>query len=360
MDVVAAAVGIAVNDLRACEDGHGLSAPRIAQIAALYGFSEQDLLDGALEDSAVSVLLRGDPAANELILHLGRFAAICHEQTVLEDLLGMSARGRVAGFAPAGIPTLPAHKQGEDLARRTRELLQLGIAPIRSMSGLLLELGIRLVWTDRLSEDVYGLSLHDPTVGPSVIANFNGRKQQWWTLRSTLAHELCHVLYDRVPAAPLGIASRRDQRGDVEQRANAFGVHFLAPRVGIQQLLMDRGARPYELDRTDVHAVMMHFGFGKDAATWHLKHLDWITESQRVSLVQKRYPTEPEDDVESPHAQPDLRPFIELGVPWERLGLVRPAVTAYGRGLITLGRLREALGLDPFVDVRAALDPLDP
>ncbi|HEX2685178.1 MAG TPA: hypothetical protein VHN14_01105 [Kofleriaceae bacterium] len=102
---------------------------------------------------------------------------------------------------------------------------------------------------------------------------------------------------------------------------------------------------------------MMHFGFGKDAATWHLQHLDWITENQRIALVQKRYPTEPEDDIESPHSQPDLRPFIELGVPWERLGLVRAAVTAYGRELITLGRLREALGLDPFVDVTPALDP---
>src|SRR5262249_47892385 len=135
VDVVAEAVGVAANDLRACEDGHGLNAARIAQFTALYGFSEEDLLEGTLEDSAVSVLLRGDPAANELIFHLGRFAAICHEQTILEDLLGISARGRVAGFAPAGIPTSPAHKQGEDLARRSRELLQLGTAPIRSMSG---------------------------------------------------------------------------------------------------------------------------------------------------------------------------------------------------------------------------------
>lgn len=44
----------------------------------------------------------------------------------------------------------------------------------------------------------------------------------------------------------------------------------------------------------------------------------------------------------------------DLGVQLERLGLVRPAVTAYERGLITRGRLLESLGLSPF----APIDPL--
>jgi Zn-dependent peptidase ImmA (M78 family) len=355
IEIAAAASGLTEELVRGCEDGSDLTAARVASLATIYGYSEESLLLGKPYDTSVSVLLRGDPRAAELILHLGRLASICREHTFLEDLLGMPARGRVAGFAPAGPPPPPPFQHAEELANRTREELDLGQAPIRSVSGLFEELGIRLVWTDQLPETIHGMSLHDPALGPSVIANLTGRRQAWWTLRSTLAHELCHILYDRQPAAPLGIASRRDQRDDIEQRANAFGIYFLAPREGVQRLLMSRGCRPYTLDRTDVHAVMMHFGLGKEATTFHLKHLDWLTAEQRADLLAHRYPTEPADDTESPDAQPDLQPYISLGVDLERLSLVRPAVRAYERGLITSGRLREALQLSPFAELEPVL-----
>jgi Zn-dependent peptidase ImmA (M78 family)/transcriptional regulator with XRE-family HTH domain len=355
LESTAAAAGLSVDLVRRCEQGRDLSAGAIACLAATYGYSEDGLLGGEVRETAVSVLFRGDPRADELAAHLGRLAAICREQTQLEDLLGIPARGRVVGFAPAGPPAPRPWRQSEALAISTRNELGLGVAPIRSMSGLFEELGIRLVWTDRLPEEVQGVSLHDPDVGPSVIANLNGRRHVWWTLRSTLAHELCHILYDRQPAAPLGIASRRDQRDDLEQRANAFGVYFLAPRDGVRRLLMARGCRPYELDRTDVHAVMSHFGLGKEAATAHLMHLDWITNEQRHTLLTHRYPAEPQDNAESPDVQPDWAPYLALGVDLERLSVVRTAERAYERGVITLGRLREALGLSPFADLEAAL-----
>lgn len=356
LDVAADAVGLTRDELAACEAGSGLTSRRLAALGEIYGLAEEELAGtGKLSDTAVSALLRGDPQGNELAPHLGRFASICRERTRLEDLLGAPARGRVPAFSPAGEPTSPPHAQGEVLARHVRQELDLGLSPIRSMTSLLSDLGIRLVWTDRLDESIQGISLNDPKVGPSIVANVRGRQRLWWTLRSTLAHELCHVLFDRVPAAPLGLASRRAQREPIEQRANAFGIYFLAPREGVARFLMDRGSRPYELDRHDVHALMMHFGLGKDAATLHLKHIDWITVEQRADLLQRRYPTEPEADVESPEAQPGLSRFIELGTPLERLGLVWPALAAHSRGLITEGRVREALGLDPFVDLSAAL-----
>ena len=355
LESAAAATGLSIDLVRRCEQGRDLAAGYIAKLAATYGYSEEGLLGGDVRETSVSVLFRGDPRADDLAAHLGRLAAICREQTQLEDLLGIPARGRVAGFAPAGPPAPPPWRQSEALAISTRNELDLGVAPIRSMSGLFEELGIRLVWTDRLPEEVQGVSLHDPEVGPSVIANLNGRRHLWWTLRSTLAHELCHILYDRQPAAPLGIASRRDQRDDLEQRANAFGVYFLAPREGVRRLLMARGCRPYELERTDVHAVMSHFGLGKEAATAHLMHLDWITGEQRDHLLAHRYPAEPQDDAESPDVQPDWAPYLALGVQLERLSVVRTAERAYERGVITLGRLREALGLSPFADLEAAL-----
>lgn len=347
----ARAIGITESELLDAEKGMGLTASRVHALSTVYGLAEEELFSETFKDTAVRVLLRGDPRSDQLILHLGRLASICREQTLLEELLGQPSRGHVNMFAPAGEPRPPAYIQAEELAKQARTLLNLGTAPIRSMSSLFQEVGIRLVWTDSLPEEIQGLSLHDLRLGPSVVVNLRGRRDQWWTLRSTLAHELCHILFDRVPEQPLGIASRKDQHELIESRANAFGIYFLAPRESVWKLLTDRGRRPSELDQKDVHALMLYFGLGKEGATWHLKHLDWITEEQRKFLMSRKYPTEPNADVESPSSQSDLIPFMELGVEWERLGLVRPAVTAYERGLITRGRLRETLGLSPFADI---------
>ncbi|MCA9677041.1 MAG: helix-turn-helix domain-containing protein [Myxococcales bacterium] len=355
VETAASAAELPPDLVREVERGQGLTAGRVAALANVYGYSEEDLLDDAPLETAVSVLLRGDPHADDLALHLGRLTAVCREYTQLEDLLGSPAQGRIVGFPPAGPPAPPPWRHGEELATLTRSKLDLGIAPIRSMSALLEQLGVRLVWTDRLPEELQGLSLHDPLVGPSIVANTNGRVHQWWTLRTTIAHELCHILYDRVPTAPLGIASRRNQRDDLEQRANAFSVYFLAPREGVRALLMSRGCLPFQLHRSDVHAVMMHFGLGKEAATAHLLHLDWISRPQREGLLGLSYPTEPEDDSESPESQPDLARYLELGVPLERISLVRVAERAHERGVITTARFREALGLSPFADLRSVL-----
>jgi len=355
VEIAARAAELTPEIVRAVERGQALTAGRIAALANVYGYSEEDLLDDAPAETSVSVLLRGDPHAEDLALHLGRLTAVCREYTQLEELLGSPAQGRIVGFSPAGPPVPPPWRHGEELATHTRKELGLGIAPIRSMSALLEQLGVRLVWTDLLPEEVQGLSLHDPLVGPSIVANINGRRHMWWTLRTTIAHELCHILYDRVPTAPLGIASRHNQRDDLEQRANAFSVYFLAPREGIRALLMSRGSIPFQLHRSDVHAVMMHFGFGKEAATAHLLHLDWISRPQRDKLLDRSYPTEPEDDSESPHSQPDLATYLGLGVPLERVSLVRVAERAHERGVITTGRFREALGLSPFADLRSVL-----
>lgn len=357
---VAQAAGLSLEALRDIEDGRPAKARVLVQLAAVYGLTEVDLF--APEPpavTAVSALLRGETDKEELALHLGRLAMICREQTELENMLGISSRGQVTRFPPAGVPPEPAFEQAENLADRVRKALNLGISPIRSMSQLVSELGIRLIWTDPLSEDIKGLNFNDPRVGPSIVINVgrsNTRRRPWWSLRSTIAHELCHVLFDRIPAAPFGIVSRRKSYPPIEQRADAFAYYFLAPREEIDRFLREsRGRVPFALDRNDVQAVANHFAIGIEAATWHLKHLGWISEVQRQQLIKFKYPTEPELDTESPWADSALAPFIELGVSLERLGLVPLATAAYSRGQITEARLRESLDLSPFVDLTSVL-----
>jgi hypothetical protein len=43
-----------------------------------------------------------------------------------------------------------------------------------------------------------------------VVINVGSpRPRAWWSLRSIIAHELCHVLFDRIPTAPFETMSRR-------------------------------------------------------------------------------------------------------------------------------------------------------
>ena len=351
----AKAADLSIEEVRAAEEGRPVRARVLVRLAAAYGLTETDLIDSdPPATTAVSTLLRGVAEdKTELARSLGRLALVCREQTALENVLGITARAAVTRFAPAGPPTEPSYVQAEFLANQVRQTLSLGSAPIRSMSQLLNELGVRLIWTDKLDEQIRGLSLDDGRVGPSVVINVGKHKHHpWWSLRSTIAHELCHVLFDRIQTAPFGTVSRRKSNLSIEQRADAFAYYFLAPREGVARFLRESlGRVPQDLDRNDIQAFANHFAIGIEAATWHLKNLGWLSEAQRSALVKMNYPIEPELDTESPWANTALKPFIDKGVELERLGLAHLAVTALSRGQITEGRLREALGLSPFTEL---------
>jgi Zn-dependent peptidase ImmA (M78 family) len=352
LEVVATAADVPRDRLLGAEQGTPIAGHELARVAEVLGLSDVELAaEAPLPRTAVGVLLRGDEGRLGLAPHLGRFAAVARDMDELESALGVASRGIVAGFTPAAAPQTLPFEQGEWLANELRKRLDLGTAPIRSMSDLVGHMGIRLLWTEALDEDVHGLALYDPRRGSSVVVNLRGRQSAWWTVRSTIAHELCHVLFDRVPAEPLGVVSRAGDRQSTEQRANAFSVYFLAPREGVARFLVERGRQPLDVDQYDVHALMTHFALGKEATTWHLKNLGWIDEETRLKLLHASYPVEPSADVESPSQRPPLDRWLKVGVPLERIELVEPALAAYHREKITLGRFREVLDLDPFSNV---------
>ncbi len=351
---IADAVGVSVEALEAIEEGRGLTSLTLSRVAQFYGLLDSDILaESFTPKTAVGALFRGEPGRS-LLSHVGRFASIAREQAALEALLGVPKPTWISKFSAAGPPSDPPWGDGKRFAGMARKKLELGYAPIRSMSGLLTRIGIRLLWTAQDDWSAQGLTLYDDRTGPTVVINVAGCKEQWWWMRTTLAHELCHVLFDHEPARPLGVVSRRDSRVPVEQRANAFAAYFLAPEVEVERFLKARGCPRKELTQLDVHALMAHFGIGKETATAHLQNLDWISREQRHRLLTKSYPVGWKADTESPWEQPDTARFWDAGVELERLSVAEPAMRAYARGLITEGYLREVLGLSPF----ANMDPL--
>ncbi len=103
-----------------------------------------------------------------------------------------------------------------------------------------------------------------------IVFNTLGANENVWVRRTTLAHELGHLLFDpperlenlRVDSYAEG---RTDPQGGeaadfVEQRANAFAVAFLAPDDAVRE------TAPAPLTTASVAKTMRTFGIGKVAA----------------------------------------------------------------------------------------------
>jgi Zn-dependent peptidase ImmA (M78 family) len=232
-----------------------------------------------------------------------------------------------------------------------RTQLDIGAAPIRSLVDVTDEtLGIHLIWTRSLPENIRGLTLVDEArYGRAIVVNL--KHSGVWIQRSTIAHELCHALFDRVPGRPIGVVSRSAAgaaQEALEQRANAFACYFLVPRDSAKSFLGAQGFRPRDsMDNLLLHRMSNHFGVGIDLLTGHLKHLDQIDDKNRRDLIDRHYPFDPSLDTESPDNR-GFTQWLKSGVDVERLCLVSPILEALQRNEITLDAAKEFLGLSPF------------
>jgi Zn-dependent peptidase ImmA (M78 family)/transcriptional regulator with XRE-family HTH domain len=171
-----------------------------------------------------------------------------------------------------GGPGYPAFVQGYYLGLETREKLGLGQEPIPSMRGLCEDsLGIPLIQAE-LGEHIAGVTLRVDK-RRAIVLNIGGANRNVYQRRSTISHELGHILHDvdeklndlRVDEyedleKPLQSVSDR-----VEQRANAFSIEFIAPREAIIGV--------FRSAKTDPLGEVMHrFGVSFTAAKYHLQN----------------------------------------------------------------------------------------
>jgi Zn-dependent peptidase ImmA (M78 family) len=118
---------------------------------------------------------------------------------------------------------------------------ELGLAndPIQSMRELVeLQLAIPVIQAP-LGQAIAGATVQSTQQHRAIVLNIHGKNADPRVRRTTMAHELCHLLFDqgtqlqdlRVDEYD-ALDEREDLRADpVEQRANAFAVELLAPRA---------------------------------------------------------------------------------------------------------------------------------
>lgn len=329
-------------------------ASDLAAIARSLGGTLDDVLVGRRFWEAPAVAFKNAPASFELPLlraTLLRLSSAARERDALNELLALPD-APAAALNPAPVAE-HVTAQAADLAQRVRSALDNEGEPIASIRQAMRRLGVWTFLSDFGTEDVDGLTWRDATGRACSAANTRARGGKLTALRMTLAHELCHALFDGTKLSAFGVVERRsDHQDGVEQRANAFAAHLLAPEPALRRFLRERGLRADEKpSAAHVKALSEHFGMGVEAVAGHLVSCSLWEKADR----QRHRNLFTRDHVGEDNAE--LHPTsAEEQVALERRGdVLELATLALERGDITAGRWREILGLGPEDDWRGLL-----
>ena len=107
-------------------------------------------------------------------------------------------------------------------------------------------------------------------------------------LRFTLAHELCHLLFDRSVGQRLAVASGPWAPPSLEQRANAFAAMLLMPTKVVRSVVADMN-EPIATEQGVLSvASRLHTGFLSTLR--HLRNLGFVDDSsmQRIEAERQR------------------------------------------------------------------------
>lgn len=285
---------------------------------------------GALPVPRLVAYLREAPSglsardAVELRRALSRSAALREE--------GLRADLR---FRPTSAPERRAFEAGYRAARRLRRDLGLEHGALVDLRGVVeRRLGIVVVFAELASPRLEALAIADAD-GAAIVLN-RGTPRPAALQRRSVAHELCHLLFDPRDDSPLvDVLEPEDSRPAVvysgqrerrEQRARAFAAELLVPSAVIlarHPLLADG----LEEAAGRVEAASAEFGAPWELTARHLGNIGVIGEPDAERLVARRHEVS------------------------GSLGLGEPAAWLWARqrvaeGELSEGRAREIFGAD--------------
>lgn len=246
----------------------------LAKIARALALDELKLatLPGAGADLELAVRLRAKDShlTAQAVIDLSEAAWVIRQQLTLHPAQGLKR------FEPSGNygdSSYPAWLHGQYLARKARDILGLGNAPIRSMRKLVEDMSIPVVQLN-MPKRIAGatIAIHETR---GIVANLDGDNRSPNVRRFTVAHELGHLLWD--PPEQLRslrvdsydeikeLSAKPEGHDPVESRANAFAIEFLAPAVEVVEIFKWKKSPDGA-----VNEVMEKFGISFTAAKYHV------------------------------------------------------------------------------------------
>lgn len=332
---------------------------RISPVQQLHHYAQALGLDdeylgfepGARADEELGVRLRqfgnkvGATLSQRLVLKLAEAAWVISRQDELSGILGLRKQ-LPDQIVPSNDYRSEVWRRGFELAERTRVAFGLDAEePIPSMRALIDEVGIPLVQAE-LGEHFAGATVANRDTR-GIVVNVEGMNANVWVRRTTVAHELGHMLWDPVQKLRKLHVDSYDEisnpgKDPVETRANAFAIAFLAPPSAVRKIVAGQG------DATDkVARVMEIFGIAATGASYHVANVsrDYGDPIDTTHLDLSRLPR-PATELEASESWTvDFFPLAS--VPISRRGRFAPMVAkATMGGVIALDSAASWLGVD--------------
>ncbi len=143
------------------------------------------------------------------------------------------------------------------------------------------QLGVR-IQEERLETDtIRGVALAGKGFNPTILVNLSSVYNKTDDgKRFTIAHELCHVLFDRTRARRIAHTSGPWAPPGVEKRANAFAAYLLMPRELVLKSLSDIK----EINAKSIKSLSNKLHVNETALLEHLYNIDLIDDVQREEL----------------------------------------------------------------------------
>jgi len=131
------------------------------------------------------------------------------------------------------------------------------------------------------TDSIRGVALAGIHISPTILINTTSAyNASEYDRRFTLAHELCHVIFERTRARRVTHVSGPWAAPGIEWRANAFAAYLLMPR----ELIVRGWQRQLEGNRYQVSAFAERLQVNETALIEHLYNLDLIDEMARERM----------------------------------------------------------------------------
>ena len=184
----------------------------------------------------------------------------------------------------------PAWDQGYRLAEELCDSMDdvAGGETFVDIDKLVTWLGVQVVNLDLTDETIRGVAIAGPRYRPGIACNRrNHFNDHSFGRRFTLAHELCHLLFDRHAGQRLAVASGPWAPIAIERRANAFAAMLLMPTHLVHQAVAML-TEPLE-SPSGVAEVANHLQTGFNSTLRHLKNLGFIDEHVEQRIAAERH-----------------------------------------------------------------------
>jgi Zn-dependent peptidase ImmA (M78 family) len=179
----------------------------------------------------------------------------------------------------------PSWEQGYALAEEVLERFSGQIVGDDGVdiAGLARLLGVKTEESAVSDTAIRGVSFAGPQHRAGVLLNMLHEANAYPSgRRFTLAHGLCHILFDREIGQPVAVASGPWAPRDIERRANAFAAMLLMPHRLVREALARLTTRLET--REGIAQVAQRLGASFDATLRHLTNLGFLDDhtQQRI------------------------------------------------------------------------------